>query len=333
MPFETRFFSVRIDNSGEIVSTYTDKIAAVDEATAIEYAKEIFGQGKSKGFKGNYRYAVSVSDNYTDIIFLDSARSLDTFQSFLQASILISLAGLVLVFILIFIFARIVVKPVAETYEKQKQFITDANHELKTPLTVIGANCDILEMENGENEWTNSIRNQVKNLTDLTNKLVLLSRMDEESVKVNMSEISLSEMVADTANPYLALALSHNKTFETKIENDITVKGDAALLHKLIALLLDNAFKYSDDEGYIELSLALVGKYKLITVTNTTDGVPQKDLNKIFERFYRLDKSRNSETGGHGIGLSVAKAITDLHKGKITVSSPDGKKIIFTVSL
>lgn len=237
-----------------------------------------------------------------------------------------------MVFILIFIFARIVVKPVAETYEKQKQFITDANHELKTPLTVIGANCDILEMENGENEWTNSIRNQVENLTDLTNKLVFLSRMDEESVKVNMSEISLSEIVADAAKPYIALALSSNKKFETKIEKDITVKGDADLLHKLITLLLDNAFKYSNDAGSIELSLA-VGKNKSITVTNTTDGVPQNDLDKIFERFYRLDKSRNSETGGHGIGLSVAKAIAELHKGKISVLSPDGKKIVFTVVL
>lgn len=333
MPFETRYFTVKLDSTGEVVSVDMDKIAAVNETTATTYAKEIFGSGTTKGFKGNYRYALSSSDGVTNVIFVDCTHDLETFYSFLQASMLISLAGLVIVFILILFFSRLIVKPVAETYQKQKQFITDANHELKTPLTVIGANCDLLEMESGENEWTHSIRNQVDKLTELTNKLVFLSRMDEENTNTIMTDFSLSEIASDTASAYSALALSQNKKFEADIAENVTVHGDIALIRELLTLLLDNAFKYSSGDGDIKLTVSTVGKNKVIKLSNMTDGVPQGILNKLFERFYRLDKSRNSQTGGHGIGLSVAKAITELHKGKITASSADGYTIVFTVTL
>lgn len=332
-PFETRYFMVVLDEAGEVISVNTDKIAAVDRETAEAFAKELYNAGKTKGFKGNYRYLLSAEESQSTIIFLDCTRDRNTFFSFWQASMLISLAGLSLVFVLIVFFSQLATRPVAVTYQKQKRFITDANHELKTPLTVIGANCDLLEMENGENEWTRSIRGQVERLTELTDKLVFLSRMDEENAGAVLTDCSLSEIASNAVRPYTALAASQNKRFEVKIAENITVCGDTTLIRELLTLLLDNAFKYSDEAGDIRFTLAAAGKNKVITLSNTTDGIPQGSMDKLFERFYRLDRSRNSETGGHGIGLSVAKAIVELHRGKITVCSEDGKTIVFTVTL
>lgn len=332
-PFETRYFMVVLNEAGEVISVNTDKIAAVDKETAAAYAKERYDAGKTKGFQDNYRFLLSAEEGKTTVFFLDCTRDLNTFFSFFRASMLISLAGLSLVLVLVVIFSQLATRPVAETYQKQKRFITDANHELKTPLTVIGANCDLLEMENGENEWTKSIRDQVERLTALTDKLVFLSRMDEENTGAVLTDFSLSEVASGAVRPYTALALSQNKRFEVNIAENITCCGDTTRIRELLTLLLDNAFRYSDKGGDIRFTLLSSGKNKVITLSNTTDGIPRGSMDRLFERFYRPDRSRNSETGGHGIGLSVAKAIVELHKGKITACSEDGKTIVFTVTL
>lgn len=332
-PFETRYFTVTMDEDGQAVSADTDRIAAVDEDTAKAYAAALFASGKEKGYKGDYRYAKTDIDGNTTYIFVDCTRDLDTARNFLKVSGLVSLGGYVVVFVLVIVFSKVALKPVAETYKKQKQFITDANHELKTPLTVIGASCEMLEYENGENEWTTTIKEQVEKLTELTNKLVFLSRMDEESKKTVMSEFSLSEVAEEAVKPYYALCAAQNKSLDVSIAPNVSYTGDVKMIGELIALLMDNAVKYSSKEGNIRFSLESVGKAKKIVVSNATDGVPKGDLSMLFERFYRLDASRNSETGGHGIGLSVAKAIVELHKGKITANSPDGNEIVFEITL
>jgi len=332
-PFETRYFTVTMDEKGQAVLADTDRIAAVDEDTAKAYAAALFASGKEKGYKGDYRYARANINGKTTYIFVDCTRDLDTARNFLKVSGLVSLGGYIVVFVLVIVFSKVALKPVAETYKKQKQFITDANHELKTPLTVIGASCEMLEYENGENEWTTTINEQVEKLTELTNKLVFLSRMDEESKKTVMSEFSLSEVVEEAVKPYYALCSAQNKSLEVSIAPNVSYTGDVKMIGELIALLMDNAVKYSSKEGNIRFSLESVGKAKKIVVTNATDGVPKGDLSMLFERFYRLDASRNSETGGHGIGLSVAKAIVELHKGKITANSPDGNEIVFEITL
>ncbi len=331
-PFETRYFTVTLDAQHNEVAVDTDRIAAVDENKALQYAQKIAQKGKTKGYADDYRYAVKqLDDGNVMYIFIDCGRGLDTFKQFLLASCLISFAGFLIVFALVVVFSKIVMKPVAETYKKQKQFITDANHELKTPLTVINASCEMLEYEDGVNEWTKSIKEQVGKLTELTNKLVFLSRTDEEEKRTAMTEFCISEVVQDAVAPYYVVTESNGKKFDVNIESNLSFKGDMSMIKQLVELLLDNAVKYSDDEGNIKFELTENGKNKKIIVSNTTDGVPQGNLDVLFERFYRLESSRNSETGGHGIGLSVAKAIVELHKGKISATSPDGKTIIFTV--
>ena len=329
-PFETRYFSVRIDDNGEVESVNVDKIAAIDENTAEEYAVDLYAKAAKKGFKDGYRFSRYKDGETTVYLFLDCSREMNTFKDFLTASCILSGCGLVVVIILVTLFSQIAVKPVAEAYAKQKRFITDANHELKTPLTVISASCEVIEIENGESEWTNTIKDEVAKLTDLTNDLVTLCRADEGSAKPITLDFSLSEAAAETAKPFEAVARTENKSYKTIIGSNITVKGDINGIKRLINILLDNAFKYSDEKGNIELEVYEKGRQRVIKVSNDTNGVPTGNLNMLFERFYRLDASRNSSTGGHGIGLSVAKAITERDGGKISAYSPDGKRITFT---
>ena len=333
-PFETRFFSVTMDDSGNITKTDIDKIAAVDDEKAGEYALAIYDNGNECGFCDNYRYIKGTSSGGNGLyIFLDCTKSLNQFHEFLRASILISVSGLAVVSLLVIIFSGVVMKPFAELHQKQKQFITDANHELKTPLTVINASCEILEYNTGENEWTDAIKEQVAHLTELTNKLVLLSRMDEDNKKYIITDFSLSEVAEEAVRPFYSVAKADGKSLECNIEPNLSCHGDMGMIKELFSLLLDNAIKYSDAEGNIKLSVTANGKTGKIVVSNTTDGVPKGNLDVLFERFYRLDKSRNSNTGGHGVGLSVAKSIVTLHKGKITAFSPDGRNIVFTATV
>ena len=333
-PFDTRYFTATVDGSGTVVAVNTGNIAAVTEEEAQNYAEELAQKGKTGGFYGNgYKFTTLETDEGTMYIFLDCSREFSTFYSFLTASVMISLAGLALVFVLVVIFSKMAVKPVAESYEKQKQFITDAGHELKTPLTIIDANTEIIEMDYGESEWTESIKNQVKRLAELTQNLVFLSKMDEDSSKLNLADFSISDAVYDTAQSFEAVAKSNGKELEIEVEDNLSYCGDEYSIRRLVSLLLDNALKYSSDGSKIEIALSQSGKDRILTVKNSADSVEIGSLDKWFERFYRADASRNSKTGGSGIGLSTAKAIVEAHKGKIHAESKDGKTIVFTAIL
>lgn len=337
-PFETRYFTVTLSSDGTVVSTDTESIAAISDDDAGSYAAVLFQKGKTEGYLDCYKYrAVSCTgadgSQTTLYIFLDCERELNTFEAFLFASIGISLAGLLLVFLLVLFFSRLMVKPVAESYEKQKRFITDASHEIKTPLTIIDANTEVLEMEYGESEWTASIRNQISRLTRLTEKLVLLSRMDEETPILTMLDFSLSDAIEETSQPFEAVAAAQQKTLICDIEPNITYHGNEAMLRQMLSLLLDNAMKYSTENGTIKLSLHTSGRNHILTVWNTAEDLTPGKLDVLFERFYRPDSSRSQTTGGHGIGLSVVKAIVNAHKGKISAKSADGRSIQFTVQL
>lgn len=332
-PFDTRYFTVRLDDKGEALGSETGKIAAVTDETAVEYAKELFEKGKTDGFKGIYKYrALDVNDG-TMYIFLDCERELNNFRSFMIASIAVSVIGTALVFFLVALFSRAIVRPVAESYEKQKRFITDASHEIKTPLTIIDANTEVLEMENGESEWTQSIRNQIKRLSGLTEKLVFLSRMDEENTVLAMDSFPLSEAVIETAKAFETIAASRGQSMEIDVEENIYYYGNEETIRQLVSLLLDNAVKYSDNGGLIRVRLKSAGRNKRLTVWNTVENIEKGNLDILFERFYRSDPSRSSEISGYGIGLSAAKAIVTAHKGKISSVSEDGKSILFTVIL
>ena len=220
------------------------------------------------------------------------------------------------------------IRPVAESYEKQKRFITDASHEIKTPLTIIEANTEIVEMESGESEWTKSIRKQIARLTALTEKLVFLSRMDEENQSyLQRMDFNLSEAVLDTIDPYQALAETKGKHLSVDVEDDMHFTGDENAIRQAISLLLDNAIKYSEEDGNIRIESRTVGKHKVIDVINTVDYIEVGKHDELFDRFYRREDSRNSETGGFGIGLSTVYAIVQAHKGRVAARSKDGKSL------
>jgi len=337
-PYDTRYFTVTMKEDGTVESINTGRISAIDTKDAVAYAEKLFSQNKSKGYVDSYIYKrYDTKDSSGKItylyVFVDCERELNTFYSFAFASIGISLAGLLLVFILVFFFSKMVTKPMAESYEKQKRFITDASHELKTPLTIIDANTEIIEMTAGESEWTQSTRNQVKRLASLTDKLVLLSRMDEENHQLEKAEFSLSDAVLDTVEPFISIAQTRDITLTVRVAPDINYYGDEKGLRQLVSLLMDNAFKYCSGDGIIEVALMSSGKYKVLSVSNSLEKIAPGKHNEFFERFYRADSSHNSKTGGFGIGLSVVYAIASAHKGSISAYSEDDKSIKFTLSL
>lgn len=333
MPYETRYFSVLLSEKGTVSSTNIKKIAAIDSETASAYAIQVWNMRKTSGFFSSYRYLKNETSEGTMIIFVDCSRSLSTFYAFLFNSIFVSLLGLFSVFLLVLFFSRLVMKPVSESYEKQRQFITDAGHEIKTPLTIIDANREILEMEYGENEWSQSIGRQTSRLTELTNSLIYLSRMEEAENRLADTDFSISDLAAETADSFQMLAITQGKHFSAKITPSLSYHGDESSICRLFSILLDNAIKYSSPQGSIEVTLDKRGKNVRFMVYNTAEQVSPESLPHLFDRFYRADSSRNSETGGHGIGLSIARAVTSAHKGKITAESQDGHSLLVTVIL
>ncbi|MBR3141754.1 MAG: HAMP domain-containing histidine kinase [Clostridiales bacterium] len=328
--YETRYFKVVFDNDGDVIVIDTGKIAAVDSSRAAELAREVYSGGKTSGFKGDYRFRRITEDNETLIIFHDCGRGLDNARSFLGISIVISLIGLLIFFALIAVSSKAVTRPAAEAYEKQKRFITDAGHELKTPLAVINADCDVLEMDSGENEWLADIRKQTERLTSLTNSLIFLAKTEEGSrsdvVKI---DFPLSDVVTEEVESFNGLAKSSGRNVETSITPDITYNGDQRSVTQLISILMDNAIKYSPEGSVIKVSLNRNGSKVVLSVSNDTEETLTKEnTDRMFDRFYRTDESRNSETGGYGIGLSIAKGITEAHGGKIYAAGTENGIVI-----
>jgi signal transduction histidine kinase len=332
-PYETRYFSVVISNDGEAVYADVGQIAAISSQDAVEIAKGLYDKDKTSGMYGDYKYKTVSADTGVLYVFLDCSRNLSTFRSFLYMSLIISALGVVVVFLLVIVFSRIVFKPVEESYAKQKMFITNASHDIKTPLTVINTDAEVIEMTNGESEWTDDIKKQIVRLTSLTDKLVFLSRMEEANLKLDFVQFNISEVIEEMCQPYCAVAEKRGIELKTDIEKDVTISGNEQALGQAIALLMDNAVKYACDDGVISVTLKKRGKGCVLYFKNDADGVEKGDNSNLFERFYRGDKSRNSATGGNGIGLSVVKAIIDAHNGKITANSADGKSIEFVITL
>lgn len=329
LPYESRFFSVFFAEDGSILSVNTGKIAAVDTAEAMDYAVEVLDSGAERGFAEDYRYIVYSQGEETHMIFLDYGREMSAFRSFLFTSAVVSALGLLAVLLLVFLSGRIV-EPFSENYEKQRQFITNAGHELKTPLTIIAADTEVLEMDMGENEWLGDIRSQTKRLAQLTNSLIQLSRMEEQPQAEKIS-FPLSDLVEESLESFQTLARTQGKELLGHVQPMLSMTGDEKAIGQLLGILLDNAVKYSDDGGRIELSLEKQKNQIRLSVFNTAQSVPRESLGHLFDRFYRADSSRNSGTGGYGLGLSIALAIVTAHKGKISASTSDEKSLLINV--
>lgn len=334
LPYESRYFSVLLSVSGNVLRTETSQIVSVDTDMAIRYASEVICKGDNQGFVDYFRYTLTAEDGLYRIIFLDCGRKLDAFYNFLTISIIMASAGFVMVSFVIAFFSGKFIHPIAESYDKQKRFITDAGHELKTPITIINANVDLLAMDIGKNECLKDIQQQAKRLTALTNDLVYLARMEESENTLQMIEFPVSEVIQETAMPFKTLAQAQEKQFTCNVQPMLSMRGNNKAIQQLVSILMDNALKYSPHGGTVSLNFVQQNKNLLLTVFNTTEMVvTPENLPHVFDRFYRTDLSRNSETGGHGIGLSVVKAIVTAHGGKISASMQDGHTFQITVSL
>ncbi len=330
-PFATRHFTVFFDKKGEVARTNTESIYSITEEVAVEYAESVLDDEDTRGWIDNYRYKVFATEMGKGVVFVDGSMSRSSLMQSMTIAGFVLLGCAALVLILIFLLSKKAVKPIAESYEKQKQFITDANHELKTPLTLILANLDIAEAELGKSEWLDDIRSEGHRMTELVNHLVALSRMDEEGQPLSVSEVAFGQLVTDTVAEFEPLARERGKAITAAVEGEITYHGDEALLRRLVGILMDNAIKYCDQGGEIRVSIGK-GRRIVLTVENTYAGVGELELNRLFDRFYRADKARKF-TGGYGVGLSMAKAIAERHKGEITAYKKDAAHIGFKVIL
>lgn len=331
-PYETRYFSVLLTIDGDVIQTDTSRIMAIDAETAVSYARLALQRGHTKDFIENYRFVRYTEDFATRIIFLDCGRKLYSFYSFLISSIWMALIGYAAFFAVILFFSGRILKSVTESYEKQKRFITDAGHEIKTPLAIIKADAEVLEMEYGESEWLEGIQTQVQRLSALTADLVYLSRMEEADTSISMIEFSFSDVVSEAALSFQALAQTQSKVFECNVPDMLSYVGNEKAIRQLVNLLMDNALKYSAEQGRISLTVQKLGRQLRLTVFNTTkEPVSKETLSHLFERFYRADSSRNSSTGGYGIGLSVAQAIVTAHNGKINAYTKDAHSLEISV--
>ncbi|MBQ9057944.1 MAG: HAMP domain-containing histidine kinase [Atopobiaceae bacterium] len=337
--FETRFFTVTLSSLGVVEVYGMNYIAAVDQNQARQMASELYAKGADRGFLGNYRYG-AVPLNRADgtrstmYVFLDCGRDLSAFYLLVRTTAIIALIGMGVAFFLIVMFSDNAVRPMAESYEKQRRFITDASHDLKTPLAVINSSVDVIEIESGKTEWTQGIKHQVSRLTDLTNKLVVLAKMEEVNPSMWMQDFDMAELALKLAEEFMAIAVAQGKVLDIDIVPQLDFHGDPVLVEQVMTLLLDNALKYSSEHGRIQFTLEQPNpKQAVIKTANPVDSIKAGEHNELFERFFRSDESRSSETGGHGIGLAVVKAVAEAHHGSATAYSKDDHSIEFVIKL
>ncbi|MBS1348175.1 MAG: two-component sensor histidine kinase, partial [Firmicutes bacterium] len=294
-------------------------------------AKQVLGGSKTSGYLKNFRYLVEETESGRMVLFLDRQVQLRSLETMMQLSCTIGIVALLVMFILVYYLSRRAIRPVIESVEKQKRFITDAGHELKTPLAIISADTEVLEMSGQDNEWTVSIRNQVKRLNTLVSDLLTLSKLEEGQARQSFREFCLSDAVMEAAETFEPMAEAQHKLLEINISPGINLRVDEAALRKMVSVLVDNAIKYTPSGGQVSVTLERRGKYPTFEVINPTDAMPEGDLNVLFERFYRADESRARITGGYGVGLSIAKAIAEEHRARIDAHALDDKHLAFTV--
>ncbi|MCH5332489.1 MAG: HAMP domain-containing histidine kinase [Agathobacter sp.] len=330
-PFSTRFFLVRLDRDGGVVSTDLAAIASTTKAEAEEYAKKAWSSGRTRGWIDHYRYKVTTRESGVTVVFVDGSNSRNAMGSLFYTSLMVFFAGGLIVLGLIVLISRRAVRPVAESYERQKQFVTDANHELKTPLTLILTNVDIAESELGKNEWLDDIRSESRHMGTLVEQLVTLARMDEDGSRTEKRLFSLSEAAAESVAFFESVAGHRGLCLSSDIAPGVEYEGDEAAICRLLATLMDNAVKYCDAGGEIFVSLK-AGRRPTVVVENSYAAVGELELHRLFDRFYRADKARTNGDG-FGVGLSIAKAVAERHRGEITASNIGGNRIRFTVRL
>ena len=327
----SRFFIVRSDRSGNIIDVNIQQISAIDRETAKNYALKVLKADQQIGRVDNYKFAVKQLGEHRLIFFMDISEQNESFYMVLFVSITIAVLCWVILLIVVILLSGRVIRPVLVGMEKQKQFITNAGHEMKTPLAIIQSNNDTMALIHGENKYNIHIRNQTKRLNVLMSNLLTLARLDEE-IPLPKEQVNISELTNELLPVYKEDAQRRNLGFDVRIEADIVVPMNKDGLRQLVTILLDNALKYTPDDGFVSFSLTKQGRQIQMIEENTCDVSLEPDPERLFERFYRGDAARTQkkEDSGYGIGLSAARAICENFGGKLTAEYISGEKIRFT---
>ena len=332
-PFETRYFIVTLTDRQEVSSVDTEHIAALDRQTVVECVSDILHSGDQRGYVNHYRFGVFQNEEGgSTIIGLDCFLQIQGAYNMLRVTLLVALACALAVLLLLVFFSKRAIRPFAENLARQRQFITDASHELKTPLAILSADLGLLEDTQGKSRWLTSARAQIRRLDQLIQHLVELARTEETVQAAAVTRFSLSGIAQASAEAFGPLAEEAGCSLAADIAPGVEMEGVQDNLFRLFSILLDNGVKYCDSGGTIRLALSQRGRTAVIAVSNPCAGLDPAQLPRYFDRFYRADGSRTRATGGYGIGLSTARAIVTRHHGRIS-NHYAGGVITFTAVL
>lgn len=323
--------TIETDNTGAITSWTSGREDYYSDETVTEILSIINKSGAEFDYKGGYYFLKHRTPSGYTYAVLDSTSSVNDFERTLTWGIIGGVAAWILLFLLSLKLTRLMVKPVEEAFNKQTQFISDASHELKTPIAVIQANADVLKNEYDGDRWLDYIITETHRMDKLVKDLLYLSSVNK--AVLNFTSFDLSRLVEGTVLPFEALAFEKGMVIDCDIKDDIHIRADEGEIEKLISILLSNALKYSSDNGHIKVTLTERYKSAVLRVWNEGMGIKAEDLSRVFERFYRVDKARSRENGSYGLGLAMARTIADNHRAKLTVDSEYGKWAEFTFEI
>lgn len=317
------FYSVAIADDGKVLKVDTADISTLDDETLTQLAFEILEKGESQGMQDHLIYRMQDKGGYTLVAFLDNTLILESAGTLISYTLIWGGVTLVLLFFLARYLANRIVAPLEESYQRQKQFISDAGHELKTPVAVVNANVELLQREMGENQWLSNIQYENERMSGLILQLLDLART--ENVVPQMENVDFSRLVYGEMLPFEAIAYENGLTLEGDITENLYVLGNTVQLKQLTSILLDNAARHSAEGSRIGVTLKKEKSKAVLIVSNDGEEIPKEQRERMFERFYRLDTARTGEDRHYGLGLAIAKAIADTHKGSIEIRCQEGK--------
>ena len=326
-------YTVWLDEDGAVEEWTSDREDLYSDEQIAELAAQIWAEGETRGNIGSQFYQMKTRPGGAMLVVVDARSEMANIRTLLMETMAVT----ALAFMLLAVGAALLIGrmlcPVEEAFVRQRQFVWDASHELKTPLAVISANADVLADEIGANEYLGYIRSEVARTNTLVENLLTLARMDSGTRKKQVGTFDLSRALLSVALPFESAVFEAGKTLEIDVPQGVDMRGDEEMVKQLAVILLGNALKYSDDGGQIRLSLTVRGNKRIITVWNTGEPIDKADQAKIFDRFYRADASHNREKQGNGLGLAIAQKIVEEHRGKIAVASSREAGTTFTVTL
>lgn len=316
------FYSVAISYDGRILETHNNKTAVYTDKELQDMALEILDKGGTTGVKNSLAYHMADKGGYVLVAFMDNTIINENMLTLFRYTLIFGGVAILALFFLAVYLARRIVQPLEESYRKQKQFVSDAGHELKTPVSVVSANAELLARQIGDNQWLANIRYENERMGMLVEQLLELART--ENVMPQMEDIDLSRLVTGEALPFESVAFEKGLMLKADVENGLRVNGNSPQLKQLISILLDNAIRHDSGGTAVWLALSKEQKYAKLSVINQGKEIPPKQKEQLFERFYRVDSVRNSEDKHYGLGLAIAKAIVNAHSGEIDIHCYDG---------